>query len=98
MLLAARPALYLPTPARSTAHLSGRFLSATMSPTSPRKEQLMYPGCEECSELWRQYALVTVIHVQLDNKLRLAALQNGLDLIETFTREAEGAERVRLEL
>jgi hypothetical protein len=58
----------------------------------------MYPSCEECSELWRQYALVTVIHVQLDNKLRVAALQNDLNPIETLTREAEGAERVRLEL
>ena len=58
----------------------------------------MYPDCEECRELWRQYSLATAIHIQLDNKLRFAGLQNDLDLIETHTRETEGAEKTRSEL
>ena len=58
----------------------------------------MYPGCEKCTELWRQYGFATMIHVQLDNKLRFAALQNDLDLIESLTRETEGAEKVRVGL
>jgi hypothetical protein len=36
-----------------------------------------------------------VTHLQLDSKLRFAALQNDLDLIETLTRETEGAEKTR---
>ena len=58
----------------------------------------MYAFCKECRELWRQYSLATVTHIQLDSKLRFAALQNDLDLIETLTRETEGAERTRKEL
>ena len=58
----------------------------------------MYPVCEECRELWRQYSLATAIHIQLDNKLRFAALKNQCELIETLTRETEGAERTRSEL
>jgi hypothetical protein len=55
----------------------------------------MYLFCEECRDLWRQYSLATVTHIQLDSKLRFAALQNDLDLIETLTRETEGAEKTR---
>jgi len=58
----------------------------------------MYAFCKECRELWRQYSLATVTHIQLDSKLRFAALQNDLDLIETLTRETEGAEKTRREL
>jgi hypothetical protein len=57
----------------------------------------MYPGCKKCQDLWRQYGWATTIHIQLDNKLRLAALQNDLGLIESLTRETEGAEKVRLD-
>jgi hypothetical protein len=39
-----------------------------------------------------------VIYIHLDNKLRFAALKNDLDLIETLTRETEGAEKTRREL
>jgi hypothetical protein len=66
---------------------------------SPRRNTIaMYAGCEECREVWRQYSIATAIHVQLDNKLRFAALQNDLALIETLTRETEGAEKTRDEL
>jgi hypothetical protein len=58
----------------------------------------MYTGCEECREVWRKYSIATAIHVQLDNKLRFAALQNDFALIETLTRETEGAEKTRNEL
>jgi hypothetical protein len=36
-------------------------------------------SCEQCRELWRQYAVATRIHVQLDNKLRSAALQGAFE-------------------
>jgi hypothetical protein len=58
----------------------------------------MYTSCKECNDLWRQYSVATATHIQLDTKLRLAALQNALDMIETLTREAEGAEKTRREL
>jgi hypothetical protein len=58
----------------------------------------MYATCQECADLWREYAHATMLHIQLDNKLRFAALQNDLDLIETLTRETEDAEKTRREL
>jgi hypothetical protein len=58
----------------------------------------MYASCKECHELWRQYSLATVTHIQLADRLRFAALQNDLDLIETLTVETEGAEKTRTEL
>jgi hypothetical protein len=51
--------------------------------------------CEECRDLWRQYSVATATHIQLENKLRLAALHNELSLIETLTVETEGAEKSR---
>ena len=53
-------------------------------------------SCTQCRDLWRRYGIATKIHVQLENKLRFAALQN--DLIETLTRETEGAGKLRAEL
>lgn len=38
------------------------------------------------------------IYVQLDNKVRFAALQNDPALIESLTREAEEAETIRSDL
>jgi hypothetical protein len=58
----------------------------------------MYASCKECNDLWRQYSVATATHLQLDSKLRLAALQNALDLIKTLTVETEGAEKTRSEL
>jgi hypothetical protein len=58
----------------------------------------MYPACEQCLDLWRRYGLATSVHIQLENKLRLAALQNDVDLIESLTRETEGAEEIRFDL
>ena len=55
-------------------------------------------SCEHCQSLWRTYGVATKIHVELDNKLRFAALQSDLDEIEALTRQTEAAERVRLEL
>ena len=55
----------------------------------------MHFECEQCRDLWRQYSIATTIHVQLDNKLRFAALQNDHKLIESLTRETEGAEEIR---
>jgi hypothetical protein len=55
----------------------------------------MYHACEECKELWRKYGLATTVHVQLENKLRLAALQGDTDRIESLTLETEGAEKIR---
>ena len=57
----------------------------------------MYPICEECRDVWRQYGTATTIHIQLDNKLRFAAHQSDLDEIEALTRQTETAEKVRLE-
>ena len=51
--------------------------------------------CDECSELWRQYSVATATHVRLEHKLRLAALHNELNLIQTLTVETEGAEKIR---
>jgi hypothetical protein len=58
----------------------------------------MQHRCPECEQLWHQYATATTIHVQLENKLRFAALQNDPDQIETLTRQTETAEKVRMEL
>jgi hypothetical protein len=55
----------------------------------------MYAVCDECRELWRQYSVATATHIQIENKLRLAGLQNELNLIETLTVETEGAEKTR---
>jgi hypothetical protein len=38
------------------------------------------------------------IHVQLENKLRFAALQDDAGIIESLTRETEGAEEIRNDL
>jgi hypothetical protein len=38
------------------------------------------------------------IYVQLDNKLRFAALQDDTAQIESLTRETEGAEAIRSDL
>jgi len=58
----------------------------------------MHAVCDECGELWRQYSVATATYIQIENRLRLAALQNELDLIETLTVEIEGAEKNRHEL
>jgi hypothetical protein len=60
-----------------------------------RKGYSMYSVCDECRELWRQYSVVSATHLQLENKLRLAALENAFNLIPTLTVETEGAERNR---
>lgn len=54
--------------------------------------------CAQCKDLWRRYGIATKIHVQLENKLRFAALQSDFELIESLTREAEGAENIRCEV
>ena len=59
---------------------------------------LIYSDCVECHNLWHQYSCATTIHIQLDNKLRFAALQNDLNLIEPLTRETENAEKTRSDL
>jgi len=46
----------------------------------------MHAKCEDCRDLWRQYSIATTIYVQLDSKLRFAALQNHHYLIESLTR------------
>jgi len=53
---------------------------------------------EECQELWRKYDLATTVHVELDSNRRLAAIQKNVDLIESLTREAKGAEKNHAEL
>jgi hypothetical protein len=58
----------------------------------------MHSDCERCKELWRQYGVASMIHVQLENKLRLSALKNELKHFESLTRETEGAEIVRTQL
>ena len=54
--------------------------------------------CDQCQQLWRQYGVATTTHVQLDSKLRFAALQCDVDLIETLTRRTEAAETTRVAL
>lgn len=58
----------------------------------------MHPDCEECKQLWRKYGLATMIHIELDSKLRSAAIQKNAEPIESLTRETEGAEKNRTEL
>jgi len=48
--------------------------------------------------LWRTYGVATKIHVELDNKLRFAALQGDHGLIQSLTVETEGAEQIRANL
>ena len=52
-------------------------------------------ACDLCRDLWRRYGIAAKIHVQLENKLRFAALQDDFEIIESLTRETEGAERNR---
>jgi hypothetical protein len=58
----------------------------------------MYHVCQECQELWLQYGLATTVHVQLENKLRLMALQSDTDRIRSLTLETEFAEELRSRL
>ena len=51
--------------------------------------------CTQCKDLWRRYGIATKIHVQLENRLRFAALQDDFGIIESLTKETEGAERNR---
>jgi hypothetical protein len=39
-----------------------------------------------------------MIHIQLENKLRLSALRNDLEDFESLTHETEGAEKIRTQL
>jgi hypothetical protein len=55
-------------------------------------------SCELCQDLWRKYGIATKIHVQLDNKLRFAALQDDHGLVQSLTMETEGAEQIRTDL
>lgn len=55
-------------------------------------------SCEHCQSLWRTYGVATKIHVELDNKLRFAALQGDHGLIQSLTVETEGAEQIRANL
>ena len=55
----------------------------------------MNQTCETCLDLWRKYGIAMTIYIQLDNKLRFAALQGDVTAIESLTRETEGAEVIR---
>jgi hypothetical protein len=51
-----------------------------------------------CQNLWRKYGIATTIHVQLENKLRFAALQGDHGLVQSLTVETEGAKQIRANL
>lgn len=53
-------------------------------------------ACATCQDLWRRYAVAMKIHIQLENKLRMAALQDGM--IESLARETEGADKILTDL
>jgi hypothetical protein len=49
----------------------------------------------ECIKLWRAYSAATTEHIQLDDKLRLAALKHDLEQIVPLNIQVEAAERAR---
>ena len=54
--------------------------------------------CDLCRDLWRRYGVAAKIHIQLENRLRIAALEEDQQMLETLTRETEGAEKIRADL
>jgi hypothetical protein len=56
---------------------------------------LMNDQCDECRRLWREYATATTAHIQLDNKLKLAALTGDNAKVRVLTPQTEKAENTR---
>jgi hypothetical protein len=56
---------------------------------------LKSPICDECDNLWQEYASATIEHLTLDSKLRLAALSHNHEVIRALTYEVESAEEER---
>ena len=55
----------------------------------------MWPNCEECARLWKEYARATTAHLRVDSKLRVAALAHDSQQIIALTPELEAAESSR---
>ena len=56
----------------------------------------MIDSCGECRRLWREYAEATTAHVQLDNKLRLAALTGDCTTVQVLAPQTEKAQDTRI--
>jgi hypothetical protein len=58
---------------------------------------VMDEQCDECRNLWRDYAAATSSHIQLDNKLKLAALTGDnakMGVLTPLTEEAEATRKL----
>jgi hypothetical protein len=55
----------------------------------------MYQDCSECQRLWDEYGSAIRAHVQIDNKLRIAALRHHGEEIKVLTPRYEDAEAAR---
>jgi hypothetical protein len=56
------------------------------------------PNCDDCQRLWHEYAEATTAHIKLDNRLKLAALQNEDEKIPDMTLLTEQAGALRTSL
>ncbi len=51
--------------------------------------------CPECQRLWREYSSVTIEHIRLEGKLKIAVLRRELEAIAELTRATEKAAKAR---
>jgi hypothetical protein len=55
----------------------------------------MNDQCDKCRRLWKEYAAATMAHIQLDNRLKLAALTGDKAIKRVLTPLTEKAEATR---
>ena len=55
----------------------------------------MFTGCDECTQLWREYAEAISAHLQIEDRLERAALAHDASVVAVLTPQCKAAAEVR---